>query len=622
MKPLPLFFAVLLLAGQSRGADSTSLAKSSPEHLLPATTQVYLRWDGVAAHREQYAQTALGQLLARDLAPLRKELLDFYPKLLRAELTEKKLLDGVPPDRLAKIHAAVAESSKLLDVVAEHGFVVGAEFSPLPSLWQMAIGAVRSARGKKTDGNPFMPRVQVTLIVPDAAADAGPILSSLRLSDINGAYEVKEQTVAGRKLMHAKSDDVHIMAWVEGPHVVVIIGTEPPPLVLARFDSKGPRLDANPLYQRLQANDGFRTDVRAFVDVKSLIGMAGRLVSIMDASLGKKLDDIGINSLNSIVYRSGFDGPAIRQLIEVDAPGPRKGILRLFGGKPIEIAKLPLMPPDVNRWSAHRLDPAAVYDVATQLLDLAHPPDADAGGDTDTAAQRLDKEAGIDIKADLLPNLGDTVVAFCAPSEGLISFGQVFAVEVKNGEQVLQALDQIVQTQAGGNVRLRKRSVGDAEVREIYVRNRGGFFFTPTYAVYKGWLVGSLFPQPVQSFVQRAGGSAKVWEPGAGVAAALAALPKTATGLAVADARPSVQQALTFAPIIIGAMQGFGGGGAFEVGMLPSASLVNQRLTPTVTALTDDGSTLRWESRGSVLLPGDFFGLDPLLLLISAQILN
>ena len=99
-------------------------------------------------------------------------------------------------------------------------------------------------------------------------------------------------------------------------------------------------------------------------------------------------------------------------------------------------------------------------------------------------------------------------------------------------------------------------------------------------------------------------------------------MPKSATGLAVADARPSVQQALTFAPIIIIAAQGFGGNGSFDVGMLPSASLVNQRLTPTVTALTDDGSTLRWESRGTVLLPGDFLGFDPLLLLLSAQIFN
>src|SRR6476646_10778108 len=112
-----LSLAAVLFAGAARGADANPAATMPPERLLPATAQVYVRWDGVAAHREQYAQTALGQLLGKDLAPLRKELLDLYPRLLRAELTERKLLDGMPPVRLARIHAAVAESSKLLTVL-------------------------------------------------------------------------------------------------------------------------------------------------------------------------------------------------------------------------------------------------------------------------------------------------------------------------------------------------------------------------------------------------------------------------------------------------------------------------------------------------------------------------
>ena len=173
----------------------------------------------------------------------------------------RKLLDGVSPGRLAGIHVAVAESSKLLDVVAEHGLVVGAEVNPLPNLWQMAVGAVESARGKKTEGNPFMPRVQVTLIVPGAAADAAAILNTLQLLDADKSFELKEQTIAGRKLLHAKNETVHVMAWVEGPHVVVVIGTEPPAAVLARIDGKEPRLDSHPLYKKLQADGGFRTDV-------------------------------------------------------------------------------------------------------------------------------------------------------------------------------------------------------------------------------------------------------------------------------------------------------------------------------------------------------------------------
>src|SRR5438034_1269816 len=97
-------------------------------------------------------------------------------------------------------------------------------------------------------------------------------------------------------------------------------------------------------------------------------------------------------------------------------------------------------------------------------------------------------------------------------------------VEVKDGEKVLQALDQVVQTQAGGGVELKRRP--------------------------------------------------------------------------------------------------FGQGGSFEVGTLPSASVVNQYLTPNATVLSDDGKTLRWESRGSVLLPGDGLGVDPIMLLLAAQIFN
>ena len=37
--------------------------EKAPEQLLPATTQVYLRWDGTAAHRQEFDKTALGKIL-------------------------------------------------------------------------------------------------------------------------------------------------------------------------------------------------------------------------------------------------------------------------------------------------------------------------------------------------------------------------------------------------------------------------------------------------------------------------------------------------------------------------------------------------------------------------------
>src|SRR5947209_12193793 len=324
---------------------------------------------------------------------------------------------------------------------------------------------------KPPDASSLLPKVNVTVIVPEAAADFGVIRSTLVLFQADKTLEFKDDTIAGRKLMHAVKDGVHIAAWLEGRHVIVNIGTQPPATVLAQMQSQEPRLDTNPLYKRLSA-DNFRTDLRAFVDSKTLLGMAQRFAALADPGLGRKLDALGVSGVHAVLYRSGFDGPLMRQLVEVDAPGPRQGLLKVIGGKPLTLDRLPPLPPDVSRWSAHRLDPATVYDVAMQLLEIAHPPDPEEKN-PDTAAQRLDKAAGINLKEDLLPYLGDTVVAFASPSEGLISFGQVFAVEVKDAERVQQALDQIVQTQAGGNVRLKKRPIGDAEVREIYIRKQG-----------------------------------------------------------------------------------------------------------------------------------------------------
>jgi hypothetical protein len=57
-----------------------------------------------------------------------------------------------------------------------------------------------------------------------------------------------------------------------------------------------------------------------------------------------------------------------------------------------------------------------------------------------------------------------------------------------------------------------------------------------------------------------------------------------------------------------------------EVGVIPSGSVLIQRLKPNVTAMTDDGTTLRWDTRGGLLLPGDAFGVDPLMLFLTAQI--
>jgi hypothetical protein len=79
---------------------------------------------------------------------------------------------------------------------------------------------------------------------------------------------------------------------------------------------------------------------------------------------------------------------------------------------------------------------------------------------------------------------------------------------------------------------------------------------------------------------------------------------------------------VTLGPIVVSAAQMGSEEPTIEVGTIPSGSVLMQRLKPNVTTMSDDGQTIRWETRGGLLLLGDAIGLDPLMLILASQIFN
>jgi hypothetical protein len=646
-----LALAPLVLAAPARAAEP-------PERLLFAGTQVYLRWDGVAAHRAEYAQSAAGQLLANELNPLLRKLAAQYPEQLHNALVNEKVLAGTPPDRLVQIQADVTEAAKLLDVVFEHGVVVGVEVRPAPGLVGVAFGKLRTAltgQQQKEEPNPLIPTVQATVIVPDAAANWPAVRGGLRvLGVLNGAEKaaLKESRIAGREVTHLTFGEAHLAGWVEGPHVVLSLGMQPPEKVIERLASGEPRIDTHPLFRRVSGFREFSTDGRGYIDVDGLIGIARPLLAATQPKLAHRIEQLGVDRVRSLTVYSGFDGPVRRGVYEVDLPSPRKGLGRAFGGPPLSLDDLPPLPTDVSRWSIHRIDPNAAYEALLNLaavtgtvededdtpppgkpaVKTSAPTPAPTGAaltppakptkpvEKETPAEQIDKALGISLKSDLIDHLGTRLVVYTTTSEGAFFFGQVMAIEVKDAGPVLEALDQIATGANFSTFRLRKRQFQGVQVRELYGRQRFNPV-VPSYAVAGNWLVVGLYPQAVQGFVQRTTGDLPRWQPEPKVTEALAKLPKNACGLAVSDWRPSVQQALMFAPFFLEAVRGFNEErGGFEVGNLPTAQAVNHRLFPNVVVMTDDGKRLRWESRGSVLVPLDGVGLDPVTLVFASLI--
>jgi hypothetical protein len=558
----------------------------APEELLPAGTQLYIRWDGMKAHRDAYNKTALGKMLAGDTGKFIDGIFGQMQETVGGLLTVQSLLGGAAPEKLQKLTADATEATKLLPMLSDKGFILAVEARKLEP-----------------------PEGQVTLILPDIGDNPKPFLGLMRLVAGIAQIDAKEAKIEGRTVNHFEAESVRVAWWIEGKHGVVAVGTDKAEAIVKRMAGKGENLTSNALYKKIAGFRDFETGARAFLDVASVV----KLVKTRGDEVAKLIDDLGLDSLKSLLFYSGFDGVAERGLTEFEIVGPRKGLLELTRGKPFTLADVPPLPEDVISWSMTNFDLPALYDVgvktAEHIVKLVAP---DSVAQVKEALDEANKFLGINIRNDLLANLTGPIVSYSSPAEGPFVLGQTFMVKVKDAEKLHAALDTAIKAigqAAGADVSVKKRSYRGVDLREVHVRQQG-FIFVPTYAVHDGWLVLSYFPQAVQGYVLRAKGEVPAWKPGPEVRDALEKLPKQFVSVSVSDPRPTIKQLLSIAPVIGGLVNSFLPDAKIDVGTLPNAHEATKHLFPNVSVVSDDGKALRQETRASLALPFDVSGLD------------
>src|SRR5260370_494975 len=132
-------------------------AQDVPERLLSDQTQVYLRWDGLEAHRAAFDKTALAQIMKGDMGQFVSEVGKQVKEKIQGALSIGQILGGIPPDLVEKIQTDGAEASKLLEVVGKHGVILGIEVRALDP-----------------------PAVQATLVFPPGGKPDAPCPGLLR----------------------------------------------------------------------------------------------------------------------------------------------------------------------------------------------------------------------------------------------------------------------------------------------------------------------------------------------------------------------------------------------------------------------------------------------------------
>jgi len=149
----------LALALVALGFASSARA-DEPEKLLPASTQLFVRWDGISAHEAAYKKSVLGAVMAGPTGDSVREALKKLPKQLGGSLLAEPLLNGKPPAELKADLADLKAAEKLIDLLTDKGLIVAAEVrEPRPTLKGVA-GALGGLLGGRAPG--------AEAVIPDA----------------------------------------------------------------------------------------------------------------------------------------------------------------------------------------------------------------------------------------------------------------------------------------------------------------------------------------------------------------------------------------------------------------------------------------------------------------------
>lgn len=623
---------LLCCAFRAAGAERT------PEQLLPTTTQIYARWDGVQAHRDAYRNSARGKMFAGEAGKAIDAVWEQIEVYFKRTMVGDKLLEGLPPDELTRIHADVKALLKMPDLLMEKGIVAGFEIRPptydLAKLWKLIVGNPEQREKMKT------PHYLLTIVVPNAAEKA-ELAGAIRLLKSNTSASIKELVIAERKVVVLEeADETRFMAWSEGTHFVFTYSNVPADRVVRKIKDAGAGITENSLYKKIGTFKDFEVVTRGYIDVASAVSTWNTVLKAFEPDLWAIAEASGLTGIRSACFWDGFESEESRGVIEIEFTGQRKGLTHMFQTPPkdgidrpapLTMKDLPPLPADLTRFAAVRLDPGSFYDAAS-LIYMGLLGSFDAGNDEEKklpAAERLAKRREVFASeidgvlgfktADLFATLGDKVITYHAPSDGLPLSGQVLAISVRDGKALKRYLDLLgkkIDSGSGRDITVRKRDCLGIDVHEFQVK--GGSPVTMSYAICDGWLVIGMQSQPLRGFIHRAKGNLPCWKPDERTAKALAKVPADSCALQVADPRPTLQWLLGTGPILAGAL-GNGASLILEAGVIPHAGEMSKHLFPNVLWCRDDGKTMRWESRDSLWLPLEFVGLESIVAFYAMQ---
>ena len=544
------------------------------ETYLPSKTQLYFRWDGMKMHQAAFDKSAAGKMMKGETGKFVDELWKYIQEQVQNAAQNEP-----------KIGPFLKDFGKLLGTMHQNGLVLGVEAEQI---------------------NP--PKVQAVLVFPKGAGESGVLIPLIQKIAEETKAPTKSTKVGKRFVNHVSIEFMQVGWWSQGDDAVMFIGTTDPVAYAKNIDGGKTGIASHPLYQKVNGFKEFKSASRGYFDMTSVLGV----VSEFAPPAARIVDELGVNGIKSITFYSGFDGPGERSVVEMDVPGKRKGLLSLASQKKISLKDLPVMPNDITSFSATSVTINKSYDVIFGLVDgIVRVFDPNQADNIREQVKAFEGAIGVDLNKELFASFGDTMVAYSSPSDGFLGTGAVVAIQLKDPKKLDATIAKLVKAvgaNPGGELSMKKKSYHGGEIMQLQLSGPIVNSHLASIGIYKNWFIYAQYPQPIKGFILRQEGELPAWKADAALTKALAQFPSEFTSIRVSDPRPTVETLLSITPLAMNIINSVGGPlvpgfKTFDIELIPHAQEATRHLFPNVTVSTDDGTKVRSESRGSLLLP-------------------
>ena len=201
---MTLAFFVALAALPVRGAE--------PEALLPATSQFYVRWDGIRSHQAAYDRSARGQMFTGDTGRAVVAVKQFLLDRLHDSVTGDALSRGQTPEQLIQLNADCKELAGLFPLLITATILAGGRDRPA------SFECIFQKVGRTTIRNAAELRRRNYIYDHAGAARWDHMAAAVRFA---GQERVTFKTLSpdGRAVtLQPRKRSFQVAAWTEGEH--------------------------------------------------------------------------------------------------------------------------------------------------------------------------------------------------------------------------------------------------------------------------------------------------------------------------------------------------------------------------------------------------------------------